>query len=654
MNSTKSNSVLTKEVFFHSLLIAVLVPCFVLGVILAIQVGFYDQLSYAKFIDFGYQARGIRNANPSIVLVNLGSLPVQRNELAQAIEIAVACKARAIGVDVMLDTTSGSKQDTLLSDALRGTVPVVLVDKAEDDSIVEPNSLFIHPNVSTGYAHVQFRMDEVVRWFRTGTLVKGAFHPSFSAQLAQVAGFHIDAEFESGKDYLINYAGDCKSFGSSMRTKDLAELSRTGSSKAIETFLQGKIILFGYYADEYTAYPIFTDIHLTPLSSLTRLPDGRMYGVEVHANILNTLIGNKKISELPKVWALTLAMVIVLANLLGRSLLASRTDPPRRYVFWLIFGIEFLVLVSLPIMAFYYGDVQLDFSIPIISLLLFPKAEGLYYRFIDNLSLPFRRVFLRRLPPFIADPYFQIYQASSLRDRVSAALNLISILPHITDFLASSALAKGDRILRLLASMKKLRERVERSDPLMQIHRRLREVGIEFVSNSRNGSRNGERRSQLLHDSTSFVRHSGEFALSFTPIQESDIRYEHLFLELQAAIKSVIADLRSLFSTLSWEMVPIGEAPGSSIVEKNSSRTSNHIRLIREDGTYLDLFPFVIEAHCQFHNRNELFVSEKSWTLPLHHDITAQAYLGPSPACFFLIEITGTDESFHEQPERSE
>lgn len=641
MNPSASGRHLNRVVIAHSFLLAFLLPIFVLVLLLLVQEGFYGDLSYSRFLDLGYQSRGLRTANNNIVLINIEQLPVSRVRLAAGIEKVKQCSPRVIGLDIVLDRTQQLTEDTLLSNALLGDVPMVVACELDADTVVPPNQFFQHENVSLGYSQLMVGRDGVVRRFQPSRDVRGRQYPAIAVQIARVAGSVADIGSLSGKDYLINYAGDEQSFNTIRLTEILCQ-----DLENVKALLKGKMIVFGYFADDSTRYPIFTDLHTTPLSSnLTRFPQGRMYGSVIHANILDTVVGNRGIIEIGRYWGLGICFSIIFTNLLVKNVLGHKARRVQTGLFWGMIALEFLVLASLPFLLFFYHDVQIDLSVPLIALLIFPRAEAWYYRFVDNLGIPVRRMTLRRLPVFLTRPYFEVYRASSLQQRVSAALHISRILQPLVDFLVTSLRkANGSeatlkaRLEHLETSSHSLKEILFRANALLAIEQRFHQVNIEVVLGKQWSAQQGTDGGDATTEISDLDQRSVGLAYPSVTLANGDAGSETFFLELLSAINRVQYALRRVFKDMKWEEfvsdTEVAERSNRSTGRNRTGQLDAHVALIAKIGRRIDLFPYVLERQCLIHQQPELFALTKEWESDRFFGSSAD-YRGPTASCFF-------------------
>jgi len=630
-----------KEVFLHSLLLSVLVPLVVFLFVTVVQLGLYDKLSDVSFLDFAFQARGQLRGDSRIVIINIGAVPAPRGDIAKAIEVVKRCQPSVIGLDILLDQANGSTEDIRLSEAMKGMVPIV-VPSGPDSSF--PYSLFLHPNVYLGFADLRLGGDRVVRRFVSAYRHDSQWRPSFAAELAVLAGEPIFTRFPCNKDYLINFAGNEQSF-SHFHLSDIIEYENLFGDDLpdeVISIFKGKIILFGYFADELTTYPILSDLYLTPVTPLfSRSIVNGMYGVIIHANILNTMLTGQKIIEVKNYWGVGIAVVLVFANIFGRYSFLRFPRRRRRLIFLSIYLTELLVLLSFPIFVFYFFDIHVGLSVPLLSLLIFPRAESWYHRFVDNLGIPIRRLMLKKFPAFVSQPYFAIFEASSLRDRLNAALHAGSILHPFAQFLLSNETVETYSRSRFTPRRGNANERLKRAYSHLQnvlsslrsfvvLQTRLREAATEFLLGE-GAFYEKLNDANFSDDSSSLLRRVTETSMAALPVLEYDIRYEHHFLELSSAVKRVVRELRPFFREARCE--------AAKTINTSSSK-ERLVYFLSKNGKKTDLFPFVIVRRCQVHREDEFFVLGHQWELGSEWEFDGSIYLGPQASCFFLGKIS--------------
>lgn len=105
----------------------------------------------------------------------------------------------------------------------------------------------------------------------------------------------------------INYAGppDMKTFPH-ISLYDFIEAAKTGNHAQLEKWVRGKVVLLG------PDFPGDQDRHATPFYTLFAGDQWKSSGVEIHANVLNTILTHQFLRPIPE-WARELALLIAAA-----------------------------------------------------------------------------------------------------------------------------------------------------------------------------------------------------------------------------------------------------------------------------------------------------------------------------------------------------
>jgi|WetSurMetagenome_2_1015567.scaffolds.fasta_scaffold22921_2 CHASE2 domain-containing sensor protein len=598
-----------RDVARQALVVSMLLTATVTGLYFLIRgtvYQMYEDLSYPRFLDFGYQVRASAIHDPDVCIVAIDSLPVNHTKLAMALAVIKQCRPKAIGVDVVLDRAA-SPGDTLLGRELESTIPVVLACEFKGNTMLVPDSLYCHPNVRYGHAYLRYtNQDEIVRWFTSYEKWGDAEYPSFATEVAQCGGTPVTDTFTPGSNYLINYAGEYDQFGFVGLDEVLTARNRSG----LTTLLSDRYVLIGYCAEEGHPAPTFRDLFRTPFTSNeNRALEGRMYGVEVHANILHTVLNGRKISEWG-VWpGVGISFLLLILNFVGQSVFINWSRRARRRLFWIALGVEFVLLVTMPLLLFLFTDQTLDVTIPLIALLIFPKAESLYYRYIDNIGVRWHGRRLRKLPPFLTGPFLEIYKASTLGERLSTALNAGAILLSYCRFVADPEKPAPD----LGNSTKDLEYTLAKGRLLHEKYRRVAKERMTW----------GQPEANPWTGQDGFHPSPSDMQVSVAPYHGRGVYYENYFLEVMAAIKEVFARLRPAFVG--------GPLKGGLNVEADC--VSMEFR-----GSRLVLSPFIEYHVCTMHDVPETFVHVFSWDHAGTGDGFPEVWLGVTPACCRLDE----------------
>ncbi len=365
------------------------------------SLGYLDGIE-ARALDFLLALRG-RERSPEIVLIKIDDQafeklgekqPLPRAYLARLIEIAARAGARIIGVDIELKVATDPAADERLLRVIHdveaaGQSRIVLTYALRPDGEDEAGAIyrrapFYAPALDTaaaGFANASVDADGLVRKIplaaRAGS---GGFLPAFAlAVLAREAGYDsqtLDAALHRGgeielslaewsrldgqllrartplrlrpdESWKINFAGAQGSFVA-LPSEPLALLAQAGAPVAEDNPLRGKIVLIGAtFQDSRDFLPT---------------PYGLMSGLEIHANILHTLLSRSQIAPAQRVLALSILLVFTFAT----SVLITLLSPLRAAV--LSLAAIPILLLPLSYAAFAYLGLWIDFVTPLLAI----------------------------------------------------------------------------------------------------------------------------------------------------------------------------------------------------------------------------------------------------------------------------------------------
>ena len=369
------------------------------GVAAATSLGYFSGYQ-GKALDFYFWAQGKARA-PEIVLVavdeaafrRLNELqPLPRNYLAGLIRGLKKCEARLIGLDVDLRQPTLPADDRALGAAIRGSpgdpvVPVVVartlttVPAPGGEVRFRPRRLYDSSlEADSGFAEVPKDDDGFFRRIPLAVpLPDGQFFPSLSlALLARLGDQDVAAlmqrlggpepielslpEWEEARamllersplrffrdeDWKINFIGPAGSF-LTIGSDAVYQIGVSNQEIARDNPLRDRIVLIGAsFEESRDAYPT---------------PRGIMSGMEIHANILHTLLTRSQIQ--PIAWGTSLLLQFLLCLLL--SALFAVVRPNRA----LVISLAGAALVTFGISAAPVapGTYWFDFLTPILAI----------------------------------------------------------------------------------------------------------------------------------------------------------------------------------------------------------------------------------------------------------------------------------------------
>lgn len=276
-------------------------------ILLTDNLGFFDGVN-RYFYDLSFRLRGAKHPSDQILIAaidekslrELGQWPIKRSWYAAFLDEAHG--ARAVGISVIMSEPGAD--DAMLGKAVarhgRVVLPVYIDDRLH---VVRPVDAFNHAML--GHIHVEEDVDGMVREVFGSVSIGGNDFPALAVALYRLVGGSPAASLgglspphspgiHQRNPIQINFSGPKGTF----RTVSFSDVV---FRRIPPKFLAGKIILVGV-----TAPGIAGQIE-TPFSNQRR----RMSPVELHANLLNSLMQRDTIQIAGK--GVTLALCLTLA-----------------------------------------------------------------------------------------------------------------------------------------------------------------------------------------------------------------------------------------------------------------------------------------------------------------------------------------------------
>lgn len=388
-----------KRRFYKSLVLALSVS---LLTSLASYRGYFEGFE-AKALDLLLWLRG-QVKSPEIVLVhiddqafrNLGEKqPLPRSYLASIIEVLAKSGAKVIAMDIELKVKTNPREDDLLLKAIQTAsengvtkiVPVYVIrlEKEDDGKVLYSRTPFFSPKLTpvAGFANAPVDPDGFVRQIPLAVRgTDGKVLPSLAlAVLARYAGYDAarleealnqgekvalslpewnkfqgrllpestSLSFQLDDIWKINFAGAQGSF-KAIPSDPVASFSKLNLALAADNPFRGKIVLIGAtFGDSRDFFPT---------------PQGLMSGVEIHANIIHTILSRSQILTAHRLVALSLSLLFALVISLFLSLFRPITVT--------ILGLLAIPLVLIPLsyLAFARLGLWVDFVTPLLAIRL--------------------------------------------------------------------------------------------------------------------------------------------------------------------------------------------------------------------------------------------------------------------------------------------
>ncbi|MBB6480009.1 CHASE2 domain-containing protein [Spirochaeta isovalerica] len=290
----------------------ILVPLLALASLALVVIFPFSGISELKSRDLRASLAGLNEASAPLTIVTIDDesfekinirWPWPRQILAESIINLKDAGASVIGLDIMLgDGGYTADEDRALASALNYAGNVVLPEKRDVresggyviDYFDRPLPLFAEGAQAIGYVNLIIDRDNFVRRVLPADSSLGESHEAFSFKLYPQAAPLLNVD----RTLLINYA-PAGSFTTVPFHKVL-------DGSADPELFRDRIVLVGAWFKESH------DRSLTPVESSTGL-----YGIEIHANIVNTLYTGRYLREIPGMVNLLILLLLSAAGSLA-------------------------------------------------------------------------------------------------------------------------------------------------------------------------------------------------------------------------------------------------------------------------------------------------------------------------------------------------
>lgn len=364
---------------FQTLRIAVV---WLISAAAVLTVSWFAPTLFDTSINMYFRLRGELPAPGDIVIVaiddaslqRVGKYPWSRRIAAECLDKISAGKPLAVGLDIVYAEKTEPEADARLADSIaasgRVILPAQLFENAPATASGQPETAWLKPlpefesgAARIGHAHAAPGVDGTLRTIQLGKSddkgnrfwafgleilrVAERINPNDYEEQADVLRFGsyeiklLPAEVEASEipgatvvranEMLINYIGATESF----RYYSFADVL---SGDVPPEAFTGKIVLMG------ATSPTLGDSHVTPFMNFAggdgRLGGQAMPGVEIHANVINTIKNRLWLAFLPALWDWGIALLIIIAaSAIIRLLDGWRQIIALAAVFLAIFGI---------------------------------------------------------------------------------------------------------------------------------------------------------------------------------------------------------------------------------------------------------------------------------------------------------------------------
>jgi adenylate cyclase len=451
-----------------------------LVVSLASYAGYFERLE-AWALDILFRLRGQVQA-PEIVLVQINEdafrklkerQPLSRAYVAGLVDIVSRAGAKVIGVDIELKIPTDPSEDKLLVDAIEKTkengnskvVPIYALsaetEKVEQASASPPIFFWQSLKTVAGFGNAVIDAGGMVREVPLAAKTKNGVVPSFAISvLARHAGYDAPTlhramnasgrvelmlpeldryhgkllpnprqfSFRLDDPWKINYAGARGSF-ETIPSEPLFQVASKETMPAGDNPFRGKIVLIG------ATFPESRDFYATPY--------GMMSGVEIHANIINTLLTRSQIRPVHRLLGgFIMLLVAVLTGVLVTLF------PPAVVTYSSLIVIP-VVLIPLSYLAFAILGLWVDFISPLL-VVLFGTLAGDWCR---------QRHMQRALREFVNEEVF--HQISDQEDNLVGKTKEITVLfTDVQDYTRLAETLPPERVFAIMNTVFTMMDKV--------------------------------------------------------------------------------------------------------------------------------------------------------------------------------------------------
>ena len=428
-----------------------------------------------SFSDLVITTRGELPIDTSIMVVTYGpeildqEQRVDRGLLAEGLAILLSYEPAIVGVDFMIDDTreSDPEGDQMLAGVIADNREKLIFGIYSIDSL--GRALPLPPmfeGTRTGAVNLMPGEDRTIRTFtRTWPGVAERPVDLLSVAVAEEIDPQSVAWLRSfdNEEFVIDYAaglGEHSFAGEEQGLQVFPSIplsavvesiysEGTADDDAIRSLISGRAILVGYADLRSGQVNSLVDRFWTPLKpEKNALPD--MHGVAIHANILNTILQRRIVTEVPAWVNVLWGTLIVFLMYVGFAALA-RVRPPQlrtmlRYLGW---GLLLLVALTLPIFLFRSTPYKLSVYTPFAGLVLGRLVLSVYDRAKRIVVDTGHRRAIRKTPEGAVTTELQEVMAQrDPRERYVALLHVVQKHFHIAADRLFAEAAQGEYAFR--------------------------------------------------------------------------------------------------------------------------------------------------------------------------------------------------------------
>jgi CHASE2 domain-containing sensor protein len=327
--------------------------------------------------DLYYSGKSLGNAerDKNIVLIEIAG---DRASIARQVELIEKHHPAVIGIDAFFEEQQQSYGSFRLAETLEHFDNIIVGSRYLEKPEGITTNYFDKPGQAypSGYCNFIGNEYSVIRYYPPFIRIQDSVYESFTSAIARkyAPGKYDILRKRNNKKELINYVGNLESYD--VLSKD--QLPEADSSGQLETRLNGKIVLLGYFVKDPTP-PVLSDLRFSPVNkriSGKSYPD--MYGVVIHANILSMIISGNYAHQASDFVAYVFASLIIFFFLYYMLHQYKRKQHPSHGKFMLIQFLLVLLVLFLFVQVFSLSLFKTPLLPVMIALVLCLELLGLY------------------------------------------------------------------------------------------------------------------------------------------------------------------------------------------------------------------------------------------------------------------------------------
>lgn len=336
-----------------------------------------------------------------IIVINSGVKDIEK--LAYTVNLVNSKGAKGIGLDLLLDTLSGKKSDTLLQTALKNASDKVVLGYTlnENENHLTTNvnwrSIpFFDTGMIEGYVNLATNDGFSARAFVPYLTTPKEDKLAFSTKLASMLDTNILISLKERGNSIewINYKRIQPGMSSMIfpiNSKKVIHYIMMDIDKFIEdsvlydsNYFENKIVLIGFCGENENAFSM-KDRYFTPLNEQytgRSIPD--MHGVVIHANIISMLLDRDFIEEIPDYQIYLLSLFISFINYFCFKGIIRRYHFMQRLYIRFFQVLEFIIVFSTAIIILAFWNWKLSFFFIATNIILSYELYTLYEHKLDK------------------------------------------------------------------------------------------------------------------------------------------------------------------------------------------------------------------------------------------------------------------------------